>query len=624
MALAAAVGELHDLSTLLLQVRNAVVEHCGFDRAGIFLYEPTRDVMRGTWGTTSDGEVEDIRHITFHYMSPYETGLGQMRLQGSGFELYEVEDSEFRPGYPEGTPTPWDRAVVELKVADELVGLLAVDNLLTLRPVDETAVQELLPFATNAALAIQKARLVADRDRMVVNQRRLMEVAAAIAGEEDLDEIFLKIRNAVMELGVVDRAGVWLLDGDVMRGTWGTEDDGTLRDERNKTRPIGQFAERIADFNENQTPYWFNEVRTVQLRGGESEQRVPHAMVALRAGREILGFLSVDTSITHRLIPMDSLAMLVPFAEQAAVAAWNRRLRDRSDRILRQQQSLVRLAVAIADEEDLDETCLMVRNAIKDLDVADRVAVWLRDGDQIRGTWGTTNANGLADDRHIRFPVDHLANEVAALEADGSAYWSNVWLEFRYEDGRTTTNVPHAGVALRTGSEFLGFIGLDTSLTFRPLKPELLALVVPFAEQLSAAIVKARIREERRQAEVYNRRLTEIAMMTSSNRDLDEIFLVVRNTVIELGVVDRVGVWVVEGDGVRGTWGTDNDGGLTDERNIRYRTTELSWHNPALFSGEQEYLVRNIPFTTGADGQRREDVPRVIVPMRRATIWSAS
>jgi hypothetical protein len=59
------ISKSHDILDLTRLVRHAVVSGCGFDRAGIFLYDAPARMMRGTWGTDTLGREEDIRKQDF-------------------------------------------------------------------------------------------------------------------------------------------------------------------------------------------------------------------------------------------------------------------------------------------------------------------------------------------------------------------------------------------------------------------------------------------------------------------------------------------------------------------------------------------------------------------------------
>ena len=480
----------------------------------------------------------------------------------------------------------------------------------------ESEVLSIVPFAENAASAILKARMLSESEALASQQRRLMAMATAIASHQDVDEIFRMVRDTVIESGAADRAGVWIVDGDCLRGTWGTDLEGRLLDEHGSVRPLEEFAVRIQQFEANGTNYWFGSSQTISLPNGGSRDLAPHAIVAIAANRELVGFLSVDTRISLRPLTRETLAVILPFAEQAALAIQNRRIRQEGERIERLQRRLIEIALAIANESDLDETFLMVRNAVMETGIADRAAIWIRHNDEFRGTWGTDHEGQLCDDHHVQFPLGHLGAVLASFAADQTPFWINAWDELVIPGGEIKRDVPHAGIIVRSGSEFLGYIGLDTSRTVRPLTPSALQTLVPFAEQVALAVIKDRIRRDAQRIELRQRRLTELAMMVSVQVPLTDIFKFIRSVIMELGDVDRVGIWIVDGDYLHGTWGTNELGELEDEQHRRHAINDASFLDPSLYGSGKPLTFCPIPSIGKSDGTVAHDVPRAIIQLR--------
>src|SRR5688572_13527877 len=68
--------------------------------------------------------------------------------------------------------------------------------------------------------------LLAQRQRLLDRQRRFMEIAAAINASEEPDHVLHLVRDAIVDSGMFDRAGVWVNEGDYFRGAWGTDSNG--------------------------------------------------------------------------------------------------------------------------------------------------------------------------------------------------------------------------------------------------------------------------------------------------------------------------------------------------------------------------------------------------------------
>ena len=617
LELSVAINGMQDLSNVLQIVRRAILEECGFDRAGIFLYDEEVEVMRGTWGTDIEGNLEDLSQQEF-FIS--KADLMSWELRGEGGRTYTLEriNAENEPtGTVHGsTHQAWDRATVHLRVQDRVLGFIGVDNIITGRPILDSEVVNILPFAENAAIAILKQRIFAERQELVQRQAQLMAMSTAIASETDVDEIFRMVRNAIVDSGAVDRAGVWIVDGNVVRGTWGSDLAGQILDEHHMTRPIDNYASRFLESESEGRTYWFGPEANISMPTGGTRTVVAHAVIAMRANGRLVGFISVDTRNTLRTINEATLAMIVPFADQAAIAIQNRQIRVMGEQIEQRQRRLIELALGIANEEDLDSTFRRVRDAVHEMHEADRVAIWIREGDQIRGTWGTGHDGTVSDDHHLVFPIGHLESVMASFSQDQVPYWINEWTSIELPDGETKYAVPHAGIVLRSGAEFLGFIGLDMAQTMRPFTADAIQSMVPFAEQVAMAIVKNRLRRDAQRAELKQQRLTDIAMMVTSNEPLDEIFRHLRSTILELAKVDRVGIWTLDGDFVHGTWGTTTEGELEDERHRRHSIRDAGWLEPELFSEDRPFSIAPIESLGIGEGQIVENVPRAVIQLR--------
>ncbi len=122
-------------------------------------------------------------------------------------------------------------AIVPIRAQNRLVGILTLDNVATWRPITPEDLEILLPLAKQAAIAILNLRLRADREAVTRHQRRLMEISTAVMESQNIDGVFRMVRDAIMEIGAVDRVAVWLVEGDVAWGTWGTDVEGRLQDE---------------------------------------------------------------------------------------------------------------------------------------------------------------------------------------------------------------------------------------------------------------------------------------------------------------------------------------------------------------------------------------------------------
>jgi PAS domain S-box-containing protein len=160
-SLAAAISASTALNDVLRMVRDAIVEVGGFDRAAVFLYDRETDRLQGTWGTSRQGAPQDESGIAF----PVTEDSIEVQHIVRGELAYTLiadytahrnlapDDSMYGVGA---------HAVVPLRVGEDVVGVVFVDNLLRQTLITEEDIEALLPFAEQAAVAIQNARLFAE------------------------------------------------------------------------------------------------------------------------------------------------------------------------------------------------------------------------------------------------------------------------------------------------------------------------------------------------------------------------------------------------------------------------------------------------------------------------------
>jgi signal transduction histidine kinase/DNA-binding response OmpR family regulator len=508
-ALTRAAGSNASLDETLHLIRDLVVEDCGFDRAGVFSYDPVTETMDGGWGTDEQGRPENIAYLRFPVPCPEYSDFHNQTGIARGFSLerYDfhgvIADSESHPD--EG----WNHATMFLKIGDELVGSIITDNLLTNRPITEAEIEALLPFADHAAVVVANALMRGARESTVRQQRRLVEISLAIMSNDDPDMVLLMARNAIMEIGLVDRVAIWVVTDFTACGTWGTDEEGNLRDEHGYRFPIEPGGKYFTTYENPDRPF----VIDTAPRRFESDTEpvlVPHAYLPLRVGNEVVGIITIDMAVTNRKITTGMLMPVVTIADQAAVAVQKSRLLSHSEAVVRQQKRLMEIAVAVAGNVDTDKIFRMVRDAILETGVVDRLGVFLVDGKDALGTWGTNQRGEPRDEHSIRFPLKYHEDRYPGCLVGGDPYVIDESFTVERENGVIEENVPYAVIPLRADKELVGVIFADMLLTRRKLTPEKLDLILPLVRQAAVVIQKTRLLSAARQEIVRRRKAEEL------------------------------------------------------------------------------------------------------------------
>lgn len=529
LQLAIAINASDNLSKALRLVRDAVVGECGFDRAGVFLYDEAKNVAQGTWGTDRFGNVEYTgdSHFSLGEDDAIRWGMGEAEACDYILTQDFAELEGFQPD--PGMVGVKEHGIVRLRARGETVGFIAVDNLLTRRRITEKHLEELLPLAAQAAGAILKSQILAKSDRVANQQRRLMELAAMINKTLDLRAVLRMVRDAVVEEGGFDRAGVFLYDAktQTMHGTWGTDRFGNAEDIYTEVHPLNEddrkrlgldLASEAREYmivEDYESTYHASSSNTMKgVRG--------HARVYLKVDSQVVGFISVDNLLTGRLVIPDEVRQLIPFAHHAAAAIQKARLLEERGQIVRQQDRLIELTSTMNATTDLSRILRLVRDAVIETGEFDRAGVFFydREASVLRGAWGTDRHGNAEDISGDSYPVSELQSFFWS-QGQGPDFPMYIKVEnfqklYPSEPGQPMEGVEaHATVYLRANDETVGVINVDNLITGRPILEEQMQRLVPFANQAAAAIQKATLLKAREE-ELVRRRAVEEELRTQA------------------------------------------------------------------------------------------------------------
>lgn len=322
----------------LRQTQDAIIyatrRFFGYDRAGLWIYDAETQTLHGTAGTDENLKPQREDHVV---LKVGEIAPALRAILTGTLPYYLTEN--LLSDLPQHREIPnmnhvHENAVVPLKRDDEVLGYLSVDNVATRRPILESQVRVLLLFANYAAAALQNAK-VAEQTRAhlaeVELRRRLEqkihrleqvhEVAAQITSL-NLDAVLRLVRDRLVAEFGFDRAGLLLYDArdsNTLQGTWGTDEQGYIRDEHEKRFGLDEFT-NMAALIQRDLPYLLHHAdfddHSFNAEGVEYE----HALLQLRSAHRLLGILSVDNCLTHRPITEEDVEILLLVAGHASLA----------------------------------------------------------------------------------------------------------------------------------------------------------------------------------------------------------------------------------------------------------------------------------------------------------------
>ncbi len=259
----AKLKSLHEISGILSHTtsfddfcRQAVelgLSRLGFDRLGLWFLGPDGASVVGSFGTDEQGHIRDERGLQ-HPLLP-EHLSGSMMQPGEGRTvLYDL------PLLNENTEMVGRGDIVRGNLWDgeRVLGWLNADNLIRHEPWSDYQIELVGLYASTLGHLVTRQRieesLRAKEEEAREFQNRLKalhDVTSELAQTHSFDELCLRaVELGRSKLGF-DRLGLWFLDSDpgYMVGSFGIDENGNIRDERNQRLPIrhGEHAEELLD-----------------------------------------------------------------------------------------------------------------------------------------------------------------------------------------------------------------------------------------------------------------------------------------------------------------------------------------------------------------------------------------
>ena len=297
---------LHEVSIELNRIdsfgelcRQAVAlgrEKLGFDRLALLLYEKETNMMLGTFGTDDQGEIRDERYFRQEVDRP---------------QIFEVLNSQSRLGFWEETEIldehqpigqGWN-AMSVLWDGHEGIGWLSADNFIKKEPPTTHMLEIFTLYGATLGHLVTRHRVEEALQQEKEEARHFQEklrilhdVTIDLSNTNTLDEFYYQAIEAGRNKLGFDRLGLLLYDDEAhtMVGTFGTDDHGEIRDERDYKGKV--HPPEILDILEGKKRLGF--WQDASLRDmGEAIGQGWSAMAVLWDGHEGLGWLATDNLI---------------------------------------------------------------------------------------------------------------------------------------------------------------------------------------------------------------------------------------------------------------------------------------------------------------------------------------
>ena len=431
-----------------------------------------------------------------------------------------------------------------------LVPLLANDRSLSvitvldkdIRRFTDDEVALLSAFADQAALAVEKARLLSEAEREKERSDALYQVSNRLAGVHDTDEILDLIVNEAARLLGATAAIMRLLEGDVLVARAATESAaGYLAIAR--TRPIPELARSLM---QSRSPWFFmaEDDRVLPESRQMAQKHAFHglALVPLLANDRSLGVIEVLDKDVRRFTD-DEVSLLSAFADQAALALEKARFLQESEVRERQAKQLYEVTTQLASNHDLSSVLDLITQQAAELTGA-RGGLILR-YDETRGGLVVATMHNLNPElRHLlirpgegnggRAYAERRAIWTGDLLGDSSVVYSDADTEEivrRQASDWGDIGVVAAPIIIR--DEIYGILEALYDGK-REFTDEEINLVQNLADSAAVAIGNARFIEETQRARDEATQLYEITEQLASSPNMDSVLELISTKAVEL------------------------------------------------------------------------------------------
>jgi two-component system, NarL family, sensor histidine kinase UhpB len=445
-----------------------------------------------------------------------QLGVSSVLGTGLSFETFKPVDGYQRALERKSVESEGERGLVALVSRDRAVGLLEVLGAENLRRVGL--------YATPAALALEGARLNAERLRFERESKALSEFGRAIGETLSLEAVLQRtLEFAVKTLGL--ERGMLGLYSDVRETTAIAKDfyahNLKLSDDDDQLVISPESFERLVVKNQ---PIVLNEVATSSRSFAVGPREIgaeAFLMVPLSARGKPLGVLYVDSTRPGLEITERTVSLAQAMAEVASLAIENAQLYAQESQKRQSAEGLREVVLTLSSSLNVSDTLQTILEQANRLLGASGCAVFER----IQNVLEPRASLGIEDIESLGRGADALVVQEAL---------SKLELVVREVEGRSVIATP-----LFARGESFGGIALYFS-ELRVLGEEELGVLTAFAAQAGVALGNAR-------AFADELTLLEIAKLTGSTLSLEEVLKRVSEEVVDALDLERCFIGFFDG-----------------------------------------------------------------------------
>jgi signal transduction histidine kinase len=502
------VTEVADFNTTIMRIWDSVRNGLDFDRAGIFIYDPKKNIMRGSIGTDRTGKMIEEWDMSFE---PMESGGILLNVLNQSNGYYFTQDFEndlniaSNPTHPMRNVKHY--AAVACWSGHKPEALIVVDQLITNRPITEEQQEALRLFAGYAGLAIQNAHFSENENRrrkMLENVIRLGKMVTEVA---DFNTTIMRIWDSVRNGLDFDRVAIFIYDPkkNIMRGSIGTDRTGKMIQEWDMGFEPMESGGILRNVLNQSNGYYFTQDFENDLNIASNPthpmRNVKHyAAVACWSGHKPEAVIIVDQLITNRPITEEQQEALRLFAGYAGLAIQNAHFSENENHRSKMMENVIRLGKSVTEVTDFHTTLIRIWDSVRNGLDFDRPGIFIYNPNEniMQGSIGTDRAGKMVEEWDLKVPLDPNSFFQKALSRpDGFLFTDDYEAMHHLSANDVMAGVKYnAAVACWSGDKPVAILTVDNLITNHPVTEEQTEALRLFAGYAGLAIQNARLNSE--------------------------------------------------------------------------------------------------------------------------------
>ena len=519
--------DLNEVLDLLLEQINRLVP---YDAGNImFLDEDTARVARSRgYEFLGKKMLESIISLTF----PIKNTTNIRTIVETRRPLF-VSDVRSDPNWLETAGSAffhsWIGAPVIIK--DKVVAIFSLDKK-EAKFYNQTHADHLAALSSNAALAIENARLFEAGVKRIRELESLQDTLKDITSELDLTKLLEQITARAVDLldasgGIL---GLYEKSTSEMKIIVGVNTGIELIGSK-----INVTSEVVGILAGKKEPFVVRDYSTWDGRVDELVKVFPHALmqVPLVVGDELLGAIAISSTDPLRAFNPEEVRLISLFAQQATIALTNARLYSDAKRRAEEAETMRQASAIVASSLEQKQALRLILEQLALVIPCDSASILLPRGDELeivdgRGFTQSSNIIGL------RVPMGDDQPGSLVIRKRKPVIVSNMDKEFPAFNNMAKLPIKSwIGVPLIFQKEIIGLLAID-SLKENDYTEDHARLAQAFADQVAISLENVRLYEEAVKAAKRLAGIYKVSQLITANLKPEEVYRAIHKATIEL------------------------------------------------------------------------------------------